>query len=182
MISTRPQTKSCSILSKQANTRSDAISNMHTVNAIKVGVWIVIAVAILIFGTRYFQGLALGGSNTIVADFERVDGLIAGNTVQMRGVRVGNVKSIKIDNDRALVEVVMNVNQSVIIREGAEARLSGIAALGDMRIELEPGPVDSPVIPSGGRIASAVPVDLMKDLSEAAGGYMETIEAILEKN
>ena len=154
---------------------------MQTVNAIKIGVWIVITIAIIIFGTRYFQGLALGGTNTIIADFERVDGLIAGNPVQMRGVRIGNVSNITIDEDKALVEVRMNINNSVTIREGAEASLIGIAALGDMRIEIEPGPPGNPVVPSGGRIMSATPVDLFKDLSEAAGGYMQTVEEILEK-
>jgi len=154
---------------------------MHTANAIKIGVWIVIGVAILIFGTRFFQGLSLGGSRTIIAEFERVDGLIAGNTVQMRGVRVGNVSGITILSDRAIVEVRMNINQSVTIREGSEARLSGIAALGDMRIEIEPGPATNPVVPNGGRIEAADPVDLVRDFSEAAGGYMETIESILEK-
>lgn len=140
-----------------------------------------IAVAILIFGTRYFQGLSLGGSMTIIAEFERVDGLIAGNTVQMRGVRIGNVSGISVHSDRALVEVRMNINESVTIREGAFARLSGIAALGDMRIEIEPGPAGNPVVPNGGRIEAADPVDLVRDLSEAAGGYMETIESILDK-
>jgi len=154
---------------------------MQTANAIKIGVWIVISVAIVIFGTRYFQGLSLGGSRTITAEFERVDGLIAGNTVQMRGVRVGNVSEITIHSDRALVEVRMNINQSVMIREGSEARLSGIAALGDMRIEIEPGPFTNPVVPNGGRIDAASPVDLMQDITEAAGGYMQTIESILEK-
>jgi phospholipid/cholesterol/gamma-HCH transport system substrate-binding protein len=154
---------------------------MQTANAIKIGVWIVIAVAILIFGTRYFQGLALGGSKVIVAEFERVDGLIAGNTVQMRGVRIGNVNSISIDGDRAIVVVSMNINQSATIREGSKARLLGIAALGDMRIEIEPGPIANPIVPDGAMIAAAAPVDLVRDISEAAGGYMVTVEAILEK-
>ncbi len=154
---------------------------MHTANAVKVGIWIVIAVVILVFGTRYFQGLALGGARTIIAEFERVDGLIAGNTVQMRGVRIGNVSGISIHSDRALVEVRMNINKSVTIREGSEARLSGIAALGDMKIEIEPGPATNPIVPNGARIDAANPVDLVQDLSAAAGGYMETIESILDK-
>lgn len=154
---------------------------MQTANAIKIGVWIVIAVAIIIFGTRYFQGLAIAGSNTVVADFERVDGLIAGNIVQIRGVRVGNVSSIRFDPDRNVVEVKLSINPSVAIHQGAVARISGIAALGDMRIEIEPGPSDAPVIEDGGRIQTAVPIDLVKDLSEAAGGYMTTVEEILAK-
>lgn len=154
---------------------------MQTKNAAKIGVWIVIAAAILIFGTRYFQGLALGGTKTVVTHFDRVDGLISGNTVQMRGVRVGNVASIRVVPDSAFVEVRLSVNRSAIVRQGAVARLSGIASLGDMRIEISTGTPGAPEIPDGGRIPSEIPVDLVKQVQDAAGGYMETVDAILAR-
>lgn len=154
---------------------------MQTANVVKIGIWIVIAVAILIFGTRYFQGLALGGTKTVVANFERVDGLIKGNSVQMRGVRIGNVADISMNPDWGVVEVKMSINRDVAIREGSVARLSGISALGDMKIEIEPGPADNPEVADGTTIQAATPIDLVEQAQQAAPEYMQTIDAILLK-
>lgn len=154
---------------------------MQTANAVKIGIWIVAALAILIFGTRFFQGLSLGGTNQVVSEFERVDGLIAGNPVQMRGVRIGIVNKITVDSGVGTVSVRMNIDGKITVREGAVARLVGIAALGDMRIEIEPGPIDAPVLETGAVIPSFVPVDLLGTISEKAEVYLDRIDEILNQ-
>lgn len=153
---------------------------MQTANALKIGVWIVIALLILIFGTKFFQGVSLKGSYQVVAKFDRVDGLIPGNMAQTKGVRIGQVKDIKIHPDSGFVLVSISVNEGVAIRQGATASLTGLAALGDVRVEIDPGPPGNPPLPNGGTIRSVASGDLIGSLTSQADGYLTKIEAILE--
>ena len=134
---------------------------------------------ILIFGTKYFQGVSLSGSYQLVAQFDRVDGLIPGNMAQTKGVRIGQVRDIKIDPDSGFVLVQIGVNEGVEIREGATASLTGLSALGDVRVEIDPGPIGNPPLPSGARIRSGGPGDLLSNLSSQAGSYLARVDTIL---
>jgi phospholipid/cholesterol/gamma-HCH transport system substrate-binding protein len=152
---------------------------MQTRNALKIGIWIVIALAIIIFGTKYFQGVSLRGSYHVVAEFDRVDGLIPGNMAQTKGVRIGQVRDIRIDQDSGFVLVEIAINEGVALRKGAVASLSGLAALGDVRVEIDPGPLGNPPLPPGSRIPSTSGGDLLGDLSSQADTYLSKIETIL---
>ena len=153
---------------------------MQTANVLKIGVWITIAVVILIFGTKYFQGVSLRGSYKIIAEFDRVDGLIAGNMAQTRGVRIGQVRDIEIDAKSGFVLVHIAINEGVEIREGATAGLAGFAALGDVRVEIDPGPVGNPPLPSGSRIPTSTAGDLIGNLTTRADTVLSKVETILQ--
>lgn len=153
---------------------------MQTANALKIGIWIVIALVIVIFGTKYFQGVSLSGSYHVVAQFDRVDGLIPGNTAQMRGVRIGQVRDIELDRDSGFVLVTIAINEGVELRKGATASLSGLSALGDVRIEVNPGPPGNPPLPPGSRIPGVSGSDLLGDLSTQADSYLAKVQTILE--
>lgn len=153
---------------------------MQTANALKIGIWIIIALAIVIFGTKYFQGVSLSGSYHVEATFDRVDGLIPGNMAQTKGVRIGQVRDIRIDPDSGFVLVEIAINEGVNLRRGAMASLSGFAALGDVRVEIDPGPIGNPPLPPGSRIPSRSSGDLLGDLSSQADTYLARIQTILE--
>ncbi len=152
---------------------------MNTANALKIGIWIVIGLVIVIFGTKFFQGVSLSGSYQVVAVFDRVDGLIPGNMAQTKGVRIGQVRDIHIDNESGKVFVTVAINEGIEIREGATAVLVGLAALGDVRVEIDPGPPSNPPLSNGAHIPSATGGDLLGSLTAKADTYLAEIDTIL---
>jgi phospholipid/cholesterol/gamma-HCH transport system substrate-binding protein len=153
---------------------------LRQINALKVGIWVVIAIAILVLGTRYFEGLSLRGTYTIYASFSRVDGMIAGNPVQINGVRIGNVNSIDIDPESHRVTVSMNISRDIEIPQGSRALQMGMAAISGVRVEIETGPSTNPPVPDGGFIEGAENEDILETLSGRAEPLVGSLESVLD--
>jgi phospholipid/cholesterol/gamma-HCH transport system substrate-binding protein len=120
---------------------------------ILVGLSIVIAVIIFIFGVRFFQDLPiLGGSYTLHTSFPTAQGLVNGSPVQVRGVSVGTVRRVRINPDGHSVDVEFQVHHHVEVPEGSTASVSGLAMLGNVILDIELGPATNPAVPPDGLI------------------------------
>jgi phospholipid/cholesterol/gamma-HCH transport system substrate-binding protein len=65
----------------------------------RVGIIFVVATAILIWGLMYLKGMELFKHKMIVyAVYERVNGLVPGNNVEISGMKVGQVKALYFSN------------------------------------------------------------------------------------
>ena len=108
-------------------------------NELKVGLAVLVAVAILYFGIRFLQDQPLfGGGYSVVAVFDDAQGLTEGAFVRLNGVGVGSVRSVQLSPDAREVYVTMGIDGGVAIPRGVAVGTSGLSALGEVNIELTP--------------------------------------------
>jgi len=112
---------------------------------IKVGAVFIIAVAIMVWGIMYLQGIEiLKNKRIIYAVYERVNGLVASNPVTIQGMKVGQVKALYFASDSArkiIVELYLS-NTTYPIPTNSVARIYSADLMGSKQIEIIPG--DSP--------------------------------------
>ena len=106
---------------------------------LRIGVLVIVTIAILYFGVNYLKGINIfNPTNYYYAKFERVDGLVASNAVNIRGYKVGLVKSIiyNYDDPKDGVVVVLQVDEQLRVPVGSKAVLQ-TELLGGASISLD---------------------------------------------
>lgn len=93
-----------------------------------------------IIGGRYYA---------VYADFEQAGGIKTGSSVEIAGVEVGKVKSVRLDNYQARVE--LTIHNGIMIQEDATASIRTKGLIGEKYVQITPGGSDK-FIPAGGRI------------------------------
>jgi phospholipid/cholesterol/gamma-HCH transport system substrate-binding protein len=86
---------------------------------------------------------------TIFAEFDNDGGIKAGASVEIAGVPIGKVNTIRLDNYQALVELV--INRHVKLQEDSIASIKSKGLIGEKFIQITPGASDT-LIPNGGKI------------------------------
>jgi phospholipid/cholesterol/gamma-HCH transport system substrate-binding protein len=86
--------------------------------------------------------------------FTNVGGLKVGSSVEMAGVSVGQVKSIRLENYQA--NVVLNLTKGVKIQEDAIVSVKTKGLVGEKYVEITPGGSEKVILP-GGRIRETQP-------------------------
>ncbi|MBL8672399.1 MAG: MCE family protein [Alphaproteobacteria bacterium] len=77
----------------------------------------------------------------------KVTGLAAGTAVRYQGVPVGRVRSVRIMPDQAkFIEAVIEVDNALVLREGATATLERPGLTGQVFVQLSGGAPDSPIL------------------------------------
>jgi phospholipid/cholesterol/gamma-HCH transport system substrate-binding protein len=145
---------------------------------VKVGLLILIAVAVLAFGVFLIgeKNNLFSRKNDYFIRFGSVSGLRAGSPVQLNGVDVGTVERVVLPENPRLeqIDVWISVDRKYAerIRGGpqlpvsgglntpTQARIKTLGLLGDKFIELSSGSTEYPIIPSGGEIPAAQPTNV----------------------
>jgi len=102
------------------------------------GAVLIIAGALLIFAyikneKGHFKGY------TILAKFDKIDGLVAGADVRISGIKVGNIISQTLDPETYLAIVKMNVAEHVKIPTDSSAAIASESLLGGKYMDIIPG-------------------------------------------
>jgi phospholipid/cholesterol/gamma-HCH transport system substrate-binding protein len=104
---------------------------------------------------------------TVYAKFERAGGIKPGAVVEIAGVDVGKVKSVKLKEEyQALVE--LTIYKDVRLQEDAIASIKTKGLIGEKYIQISPGGSDK-IIPDGGRIRET---ESAIDLEEIIGKFV----------
>ncbi|MBI5211969.1 MAG: outer membrane lipid asymmetry maintenance protein MlaD [Nitrospirae bacterium] len=108
-----------------------------------------------------------GAGYTVYAEFEKSGGIKAGSVVEIAGVEVGKVKSIRLNTDyQASVELAIRSN--VKIQEDAIASIKTKGLIGEKYIQIAPGGSEK-LIAGGGRIRET---ESAIDLEELISKYV----------
>lgn len=149
-------------------------------NELKVGTAILLAVVAFFFGIRFFQDLPLfGGTYKLSAKFDEAGGLVPGNPVRMKGVNIGTVESVKLDQETQLVRVRLQVEEGVRIPKGSYARVTGFSGLGGVRISIKPGPSENPPLPPGSTISGPPEGSVLERLTDQAPEIATEADSLL---
>ncbi len=153
---------------------------MRFANELKVGLAIVVSAAIFLLGYRYLQDVPLlSGTSTYYSVLKDAEGLISGNPVRLNGVKVGSVAGVRYNPDTDSVRIDFKVGREIRMYEGSRVDITGIDALGGVRLELELGPTGNPVIPAGGRVGHSDGGDILASLTSRAPELVDRTDSVL---
>jgi len=109
-----------------------------------------------------------GKGYEVYAIFSNIGGLKTDSSIEIAGVDVGRVRSIRLDNYQA--HVVLKLPRSVKIQEDAIASVKTKGLIGEKYVEITPGGSEK-IIQPGGRIRETQPaMDLEGLISKYAFG------------
>ncbi|HEX6851230.1 MAG TPA: MlaD family protein [Candidatus Polarisedimenticolaceae bacterium] len=126
-----------------------------------------VAVAIFILNIEKISIGRAGDRFRVRATFPSVAGLEPKTAVRIAGVRVGLAETIALEQGRATVTLALD--PGVVLHEGARASLKSIGLLGELYVELDPGPPDAPALPRDALIVGAPPAgfdDVIRQASD----------------
>jgi len=136
-------------------------------NELKVGAALVLTALVFFAGIRFFQALPLFDQGYILkAEFDEAGGLSRGNPVEMKGMNVGTVESLELDQEAQVVRVRMRMNEGIQVPEGSNARVAGFSGVTGVRVIIEPGPADNPPLASGATLSPPPQGTILERLEE----------------
>lgn len=128
---------------------------------LRIGVFVVIACALLLWATFQSGSFRLGREETIIVHFQSVGGLEEGAVVRLNGVPVGIVRDISLVPEQNDVAVRFGVKRGTKARlhQGAAARITTVGFLAELYVELYGGDEAAPVIASDTEITPGLLAD-----------------------
>ena len=154
---------------------------------LKVGVLVLVAIAALtalIFLLSGGVGGLFTGMLTVRSYFENSVGLKVGAPVNLEGVTIGNVKSIRIIPDRKLtpVEVTMKISKQfqIALHTDSKASLETIGVLGDTVVDLSSKHATGPPLQNNAELQTTETPNL-SDVIKSSQGTIEQLNTILAK-
>lgn len=155
--------------------------NTRRIEAI-VGLVVLSAIALLIFGMLWLNRIELGQSKyRVKVGFEDAGGLRPGDPVTVSGLEKGKVKSIDLRLDRSGVIVVLDLDSDVRLMKDAQFWLLDASMMGDKRIAVNSGssaePLDLSNVTDGYRSPGLIETTVkLGNLAQEAGELLERMK------
>ncbi len=145
----------------------------------KVGAFFIASIIVIGILILRVEKLDFGGgksSHELHTYFGQVSGLAQQSAIRVAGVKVGEVRKIELEGQRAKVTLSMNKGQ-VPVYADAVASLSSIGILGEKYIELDPGHASTGLHDPNQAIRSKTGISL-DNLMETMGAIGEDLKGI----
>lgn len=155
----------------------------------KVGTFTVIVILVSWWGIKWLGGQNILLSNNIyTVYYDDVTGLMESSRVKMRGVEIGNVRSIKLLSDKVEVELSIDGEYADMIPDNSVAEIASAGLMGGMEIYIIQGDSEKSM-PDGGTFEGRVRADMLGSLADKGGELLdglnvtvENLNTILEEN
>lgn len=114
-----------------------------------VGIFIIVGLLCLAYVSIKLGDVELFGTKQYVvnARFTNIAGLTEGSQVEIAGVPVGKVSKIKLVDDQAIVELLINPDVNIQDDSIASIRTQGL--IGDKYVKISPGGSEEYIKPDG---------------------------------
>lgn len=151
-----------------------------------VGLFVIIAAALLIVTVFALTGAFAGSAKTFHARFHNVAGLEPGATVRYEGgPKIGRVEKIEIDpNDPSLMDMQFSVKSDLPIKTDSHVAILSFSPLGDNHLEIKAGSAGAARAPSGAFLPSDPYVgfnDLTAQINQLAPQARELLTNLNER-
>lgn len=109
-----------------------------------VGIFMLIGIACVGYLTIQLGKMQWIGDNfyALEARFKSAAGLKAGSQVEIAGVQVGQVDTIRFDPDRQMAKVRLKIQKNIVLTDDVIASVKTSGLIGDRYIKLTPGGSD----------------------------------------
>ena len=154
---------------------------------LKIGIFVVLAIAAAVFGINFLKGKDLLGTNQVYhIEYDYIDGLLVSNPVMFSGLKVGSVKSIKLDPSTHKIKVDVNItNSDLQLPKGTIARITSSDLLGSKAVILNLGN-SKDVLKPGEYLVSDIDIGLQEQVNQQlaplknkAEGLISSIDSIV---
>ena len=152
----------------------------------KVGLFVLIGVAILVFMSLKVGGIKLGSGEgyDLLVKFDNVGGLDVDAPVRVAGVEIGRIRDIRLKDNKA--EALLRINPGITIGKDFTAVIKTKGLLGEKYIELIPGSPEAPAIEPGEEITRTktfaevdVLITQLSAISKDLRGIVQTLGNVL---
>lgn len=161
---------------------------MTDTSTIRAGLFVLIALAILVVGSLWVAGFhGAGDKATYEVLMKSSAGVRQGDPVRVAGMEVGRVRKVELrPGEEWPVTFRVALDAEIPVSEAASARLTADGLLGTPYLEIDPGPMDGPPLPPGSPIigiGTASATDAMSglnELSDRAAVALEEVTVLLQ--
>jgi phospholipid/cholesterol/gamma-HCH transport system substrate-binding protein len=140
---------------------------------IAVGIFIIVGLLCLAYISIKLGNVNLSGKNyyPVKAIFSTVKGLKDNTVVEISGVEIGKVDSIRLDNYEAVTTLL--IRKGIKLQEDAIASIRTKGLLGEKYVEITPGGSDTMIPPDGTIFETEPPIDLEKLIGNIVFGKVK---------
>lgn len=139
----------------------------------KIGVFAVAVILVSWWGIKWLQGQnLLLSSNSYYAYYEDVSGLMVSSRVMLRGVQIGNVQDIELEDDKVRIEMLIEDEYAALIPANSVAELGSASLMGGTQISIIQGDSREMVKPEA-VITGRIKPDLVGTMSDKAGELLD---------
>lgn len=155
---------------------------------LRVGLTVIIAsvtLAVLVFLMRGTTG-SFSRRITLITYFDNAEGLRQGQPVDLQGVAIGNVRSVRVTPDPkhtdAPVEVVMRINTKFqpLVRQDAKATILTAGVLGESYVDLDNRGATKPPVVDGSVLPSTNEPGL-QDVVRSSQSTLENLDSLVKR-
>ncbi len=153
---------------------------------LKVGITVIVALvtlAVLSFLMSGTTGLFTTKFN-LVTYFDDAQGLRKGQPVDLQGVQIGNVESVRVvpGRESAPVQVVMRINKKwqSLIREGATASVQTVGLLGESIVNIDSTKARGPVVKDGDELEHVASPGL-QEVAKAGNTTLQNLDILVKR-
>lgn len=107
-----------------------------------VGAAVLVVAGVFLAYSLSSGGKGSGGGYPLVANFGSAEGLSVGSEVRISGVKVGQVREIRLDPETYDAQVVVLVSNTYKLAKTSSISLKNEGLLGGVYLEIEPVPPD----------------------------------------
>ena len=137
-----------------------------------VGLFVLVGLIAIGYMTVKLGKIPLFGGDTylLYARFASVDGLRVGSSIEVYGLQVGTVDSLRLDQQRQMAITALKLNADVKVYDDASATIKTSGLIGDKYIKIDPGGAGDQLKPRSFITQTSVPADIEDLIGKYAFG------------
>ena len=143
---------------------------------IGVGILVLVAGGLLAYMSMQVGALrSLGEEIQVTVELSDAAGLSDGAAVRIAGVQVGQVVSMGVEHDKAILKV--SIQGDAEVREDAGIQVRARSILGEKYLELSPRSQEARLLANGDRLVVSQPQTEIDELVNTLGPILEAVDA-----
>lgn len=136
-----------------------------------VGGFVLLALAILLFGIYFLKGMVPGQRQDVYhVLFEQVSTLQNGDPVKVNGVKMGKVERIGLDGNK--VKVTLSIDRAVKLGKDCEVRIQNIGLMGERQIGIQLGSAHE-IVPPGSTLQGSLDAGIAEAMGVAGEVFVQ---------
>ena len=146
----------------------------------KIGVFAVITILVAWWDIKWLGGQnVLITSSTYYAYYDDVSGLIPSSRIKLRGVEIGNVQDIELENTTVRVEMLIEDKYIEMIPSNSVAEIRSAGLMGGTEINIIQGDAKDFIV-ADGTIKGVVKPDMIGSMADKAGELLNGLNTTVE--
>ena len=146
----------------------------------KVGTFAVIVLLVSWWGIKWLGGQnILLTNNTYYVYYDDVTGLMESSRVKLRGVEVGNVRSITLLDSNVEVEISIDAEYADMIPANSVAEIGSAGLMGGMEVYIIQGDSEE-IMQDGGTFEGRMRPDMIGSLADKGGELLDGLNVTVE--